>query len=164
MRRHEFAVMGAPVNLAARLMGSKVNKGILVDEAVREQAGNRFAFNNLPPVQAKGYDKPVPILEPSEVLAAQKKKKSSYQFVGRKEEKSSITSVAKTMLQDPLNSQSSMVFLMADSGMGKTALATSVVEDIRNLCHDESSKKVVSARSMSTETEQRIPLRYVSLM
>ena len=28
LRRHEFAVMGAPVNLAARLMGSKVNKGI----------------------------------------------------------------------------------------------------------------------------------------
>ena len=36
VRRHEFAVMGAPVNLAARLMGLKVNNGILVDEAVRE--------------------------------------------------------------------------------------------------------------------------------
>jgi hypothetical protein len=32
--RHEYAVLGSPVNLAARLMATKDNSGILVDEAV----------------------------------------------------------------------------------------------------------------------------------
>jgi hypothetical protein len=33
--RHEYAVLGSPVNLAARLMATKDNNGILVDEAVK---------------------------------------------------------------------------------------------------------------------------------
>jgi class 3 adenylate cyclase len=59
LRRHEFSVMGAPVNLAARLMESPLNKGILVDENVKNQATGKFAFRSLQPVKAKGYDKPV---------------------------------------------------------------------------------------------------------
>ena len=38
MDRHEYAVLGSPVNLAARLMASKQNPGILVDEAVMVRA------------------------------------------------------------------------------------------------------------------------------
>jgi chromosomal replication initiation ATPase DnaA len=159
VRRHEFAVMGAPVNLAARLMGSKVNRGILVDEAVREQAGNRFLFNSLPPVQAKGYDKPVPILEPMNAVSTNKKKKSSYPFVGRNEEKSSISSVAEVMLKDPMNSHSSVVFLIGESGTGKSALAAAVVDEIKHTKREEDPKIIASARSTSSETEQRIPLR-----
>jgi Adenylate and Guanylate cyclase catalytic domain len=33
--RHEYAILGSPVNLAARLMSTKDNNGILVDEAVK---------------------------------------------------------------------------------------------------------------------------------
>jgi class 3 adenylate cyclase len=33
--RHEYAVLGSPVNLAARLMATQENHGILVDEAVK---------------------------------------------------------------------------------------------------------------------------------
>lgn len=68
LRRHEFSVMGAPVNLAARLMESPLNKGILVDENVKNQATGKFAFRSLQPVKAKGYDKPVgklPKMSPS---------------------------------------------------------------------------------------------------
>jgi len=149
--------MGAPVNLAARLMSSKENKGILVDEAVRAQAGNRFAFKSLPPVQAKGYDKPVPILEPLHTVE-KRKKKSTVAFVGRQAEKLAITSIAQQILDAPLQSQSSMVFLMGELGMGKSALAISVMDSITILA--ESKKAIIAtARSSSTETEQRIPLR-----
>jgi chromosomal replication initiation ATPase DnaA len=141
------------------LMGSKVNRGILVDEAVREQAGNRFLFNSLPPVQAKGYDKPVPILEPMNAVSTNKKKKSSYPFVGRNEEKSSISSVAEVMLKDPMNSHSSVVFLIGESGTGKSALAAAVVDEIKHTKREEDPKIIASARSTSSETEQRIPLR-----
>jgi chromosomal replication initiation ATPase DnaA len=157
VRRHEFAVMGAPVNLAARLMSSKENNGILVDEAVRAQAGNRFAFRSLPPVKAKGYDKPVPILEPLNSVE-KRKKKSSVAFVGRNAEKFAITSIAERILETPFQAQSAMVFLMGELGMGKSALALSVMEDIKKLAEDKHSV-IATARSTSTETEQRIPLR-----
>jgi hypothetical protein len=70
LRRHEFACTGAAVscrvvhtrrrfnllssflqqvNLTARFMGSKVNQGILVDEAVSAQCrGGKFSFRSLP--------------------------------------------------------------------------------------------------------------------
>lgn len=162
VRRHEFAVMGAPVNLAARLMSSKVNRGILVDEAVREQADARYAFSSLPPVQAKGYDKPVPILEPVEAAAVSKKKKSSVPLIGRKLEKETIKNVATAIMSNSEFSQSTMVFLMGESGMGKTALAVSVADEIKASSEiSDMAKTVVCARSTSNETEQRIPLRYV---
>jgi len=150
--------MGAPVNLAARLMSSKVNNGILVDEAVQEQADARFAFNKLPPVQAKGYDKPVPILEPSEV-DTRKGRNKSVPFTGRKREKEVVMDIASDILQNP-SSQSTMIFVMGESGMGKSALAISLLDDIKKIqAEKESVINVASARSTSTETEQRIPLR-----
>jgi len=162
VRRHEFAVMGAPVNLAARLMSSKVNKGILVDEEVRVQADARYAFNSLPPVTAKGYDKPVAIVEPIENITGGRKRKTSVPFIGRTVEKDSIVSVASDMLNTSSEQQSTMLFLMGEAGMGKSALTKAVVEEIKKMTSKmpNSSKIAVAARSTSAETEQRIPLRY----
>ena len=148
--------MGAPVNLAARLMGSKVNRGILVDEAVREQAGNGFAFRSLPPVNAKGYDKPVAILEPLHAVNSNKKKKSTYPFVGRQQERTKLLSLASTVSNGDV--QRAMIFLMGESGMGKTALASVAIDQIKRKCSVE-SKLIISAKATSTETEQRNPLR-----
>lgn len=132
-----------------------------MDEAVQQQAGDRFPMNTLQPIQAKGYDKPVTIFEPLNSIPAYKKKKSAYPFIGRKEEKRAIMSVADYMLDNFSKSRSSMVFLQGESGMGKSALATSVVDEIKEShCTSKESKKIIiSARSTSNETEQRIPLR-----
>lgn len=162
VRRHEFAVMGAPVNLAARLMNSKVNTGILVDEAVRDQCIGRYAFKVLPPVNAKGYDKPVTIFEPVQVEAkASKKKKSTFPIIGRKAEKRTIMSVARGIMDEPMVSQSTMIFLTGESGMGKSALAVTILDELKKTFTD-GGEVVITARSTSTETEQRIPLRCVS--
>lgn len=161
VRRHEFAVMGAPVNLAARLMGSKVNKGIIVDEAISQQAGTRYSFVRMEPVQAKGYDKPVSIFEPLPSSMG-KKRKITYPFTGRSEEKKTISTVARSMMNDAENSKSAMVFLTGESGVGKSALAAAVVEDIRKENNVSEGKKVIlAAKSTSNETLQRIPLRWV---
>jgi len=143
-------------------MASKVNKGILVDEAVREQADARYVFTSLPPVEAKGYDHPVPILEPIEESSNTRKRKwSSLPFVGRNMEKETITDVAAAILANPDEAQTSMVFLMGESGMGKSALAISAVDDVRKKNAEDSDgcNTIVTARSTSTETQQRIPLR-----
>jgi len=159
VRRHEFACMGAPVNLAARLMGSKENQGILVDEAVGEQCREGYTFKRLPPVKAKGYAKPVPILEPiPESASKSKKKKSTVAFAGRKVEKRAILSVAHALLEEPEISQSSICFLSGESGSGKSRLAGNVIEELKKKSIEE-KKTIITARSSSTETEQRIPLR-----
>lgn len=140
-----------------------MNNGILVDEAVREQCRGRYAFKSLPPVKAKGYDRPVPILEPiADTGNAIKKKKSPITFIGRKVEKRAIMSVARGILEEPETSQSSMIFLTGESGIGKSALALNITEQMKKKSVDENNT-IVTARSTSTETEQRIPLRYALL-
>jgi chromosomal replication initiation ATPase DnaA len=141
-------------------MSSKVNKGILVDEAVQEQCRGRYTFKSLPPVKAKGYDKPVPILEPiAESEHNTRKKSSSIAFIGRKVEKRAILSVAQGILEEPEISQSSMIFLTGESGMGKSMLALNIMEEMKKKSVNENDDIIVTARSTSTETEQRIPLR-----
>lgn len=107
-------------------MGSKVNQGILVDEAVSAQCrGGRFSFKSLPPVKAKGYDKPVPILEPEilDVTTPKKVRQHFAAFVGRKMEKRAIHSIAQGIIEEPEVAQSTMVFLTGDSGFGKVRLS-----------------------------------------
>ncbi|KAL3918405.1 MAG: hypothetical protein SGILL_004251, partial [Bacillariaceae sp.] len=158
LRRHEFAVMGAPVNLAARLMDSALNESVLVDENVRNQARGKVAFRSLPPIKAKGYDKPVVILEPVHLLSTRPARKIiPTKFVGREDEKMAIVGFAHAILNDPLNPQASIVNIVGDSGIGKSALLASAMKDIKKACSAR-SKDLVVLRSTSTEDQQRIPL------
>jgi class 3 adenylate cyclase/tetratricopeptide (TPR) repeat protein len=154
--RHEFAVMGAGVNLAARLMYSPTNNGILVDEAVQAHADARFAFKSLPPVRAKGYDNPVIIFEPLHAVY-NKKRGNAHGHIGRRREVEELTDVAKNIMEDKLPSPTIMAFFLGESGMGKTALGHCVSDETKKYAK-EHSKRVIIARSTSTETEQRIPL------
>ena len=156
VHRHEFAVMGAPVNLAARLMYSKNNNGILVDEAVQAKADSRFAFKRLPPFEAKGYDKPVIIFEPLHAVY-NKKRGVTHGFIGRHRDVAELADVAKSIINDPEDSSTVMAFIIGEPGIGKTALGLRVCEEMKiyaTLHH----RKITFYRSTSTETEQRIPL------
>jgi hypothetical protein len=124
IRRHEFSVLGAPVNLAARLMESPMNKGLLVDEAVRSQAGARFEFCSLQPVEAKGYEKPVALFEPLHAISATRKRGSAMmKFTGRQEERNEILGIAREILNHPWSAQSSVINLLGESGIGKVCLS-----------------------------------------
>jgi len=63
VNRHEYSLLGPSVNLAARLMCSSENRGILVDDSVKQEAKDKFVFKSLPHVVAKGYVKPVPTFD-----------------------------------------------------------------------------------------------------
>lgn len=122
VRRHEFSVLGAPVNLAARLMASHMNNGILVNDEVRAQADDRFAFRSLQPVKTKGYAKPVPTLEPLHAIQQTRRRASNMvKFTGRQEEKSAILRFANEILDDPFGAQSSVIGLLGESGIGKVS-------------------------------------------
>eukprot|EP00980_Cylindrotheca_fusiformis_P021436 scaffold8301_cov184-Cylindrotheca_fusiformis.AAC.4 len=136
--RHEFSVLGAAVNLAARLMQSSMNNGILVDGEVGAQADATYAFRSLQPIKTKGYDKPVPTLEPLHAIQQGRRRGSSViAFTGRQEEKNEIIGFAKEILVDPVSAPSSVIGLIGESGIGKILLG-----GIRELCEFDGSIKV----------------------
>jgi class 3 adenylate cyclase/tetratricopeptide (TPR) repeat protein len=61
--RREYTMLGAPVNLAARLM-QEAGDGVLCDAATAEAARAALAFEALPPVRIKGRAGLVPLYRP----------------------------------------------------------------------------------------------------
>ena len=155
VKRHEYAVMGPSVNLAARLMCSARNPGILVSEAVRVKAGKMFAFNALPPVRAKGYALPVSIFEPLSSLERTWGRRTS-SFVGRVAELNEILFLAKET-KKPL-SLARVLFLAAESGTGKTTLVVQVMEHLRKAMH-KSRKQQRIAKHVCREGDVLVPFR-----
>lgn len=155
LERHEFAVLGPSVNLAARLMISKVNPGVLVDKNVRLLTSQLY-FKPLPAVNAKGYDEPVAIYEPIKHAVENPLGQMKRSFVGRTNEINQILQIAKeVMLDDPT---SKLFFITASSGSGKSALIIHATE----LVHDmfkKMNRRVIISRNVSNEGDSRIPFR-----
>lgn len=153
IRRHEYAVMGPSVNLAARLMSSPKNPGILVDNAVRTMADRSYAFNALPPVKAKGYSEPVPIFEPLSPLERSWGRVQP-NFVGRKTEIMSLMSSAREMALTQCPSK--MVYMAGESGMGKSTMVVHAIEHIRKLM-GASRRRVIVTKHVSKESDLLVP-------
>lgn len=64
-RRHEYTVMGQPVNLAARLAAAAADGAILLSPTTRRAVDRFVALRELPALALKGLDAP---LRPAEVL------------------------------------------------------------------------------------------------
>lgn len=152
--RHEYAVLGPSVNLAARLMANKANKGFLVDEAVKRKASGRD-FQGLEPVKAKGYSEPVPIYEPAlQHRSAWGSEQAD--FVGRIKELEKIRKVAKDVIDE--GSAAKMVLVSAEGGFGKTSLLTKATGKIQDLCVAISATHLILCHVCS-EADSFQPLR-----
>jgi class 3 adenylate cyclase len=153
LERHEFAVLGPSVNLAARLMASDKNPGILVDKTVRLLT-NKIFFKPLPAVTAKGYEEPVPIFEPlKQVVSPERAKKN---FCGRAGELKQIVRNAKEIIFH--NSISKLLLITAMSGSGKSSLMDQATELIRAMA-TEMHRRVIVTRNISNEGDTIIPFR-----
>lgn len=155
VKRHEYAVLGPSVNLAARLMASKSNPGILVDNNVRMLAHRSFGFNALPPVVAKGYAEPVPIFEPLSPLERSWGKLQP-NFVGRKSEILKMLGIARDMLLK--DSPARLVLVEAKSGMGKSTMVAHCIEHIRKLMGANKHRLIIT-KNVSKDSEAMIPFR-----
>jgi Adenylate and Guanylate cyclase catalytic domain len=153
VKRHEYAVLGPSVNLAARLMTSPMNPGILVDNRVRMMAHRSYGFNALPPVVAKGYAEPVPIFEP---LSPLERAWGTIQpnFVGRKEEILKIMGMARDMILN--ESPSRIVLVQSRSGMGKTTMVAHSIEHVRKLMGANKHRLVVT-KKVSRDSDALVP-------
>jgi len=153
IERHEFAVLGPSVNLAARLMASEGNPGILVDKNVRLLSSQVF-FKPLPAVKAKGYDEPVPIFEPKKHVADNEWGQAKRNFIGRENEIKSILCTAKdVMFHGPI---SKLFFMSALSGSGKSTLMVQTTALVRAMAK-KLQKRVIITRNISNEGDTRIP-------
>jgi len=127
--RHEYAAIGPSVNLAARLMASTVNPGILVDDKVRSLAGREYTFAVLPSVHAKGYTYPIPIFEPLDAITRGLARVPS-NFTGREKELIILGKLGEELWNAP-NVKSKIVFLSGQNGTGKTTLVFRAIDQIR---------------------------------
>ena len=67
--RLEYTVLGARVNLAARLCAQAGPMEVLVDDATRAQLGDALGADPLPPLQLKGFSAPVAAWRVTDVRA-----------------------------------------------------------------------------------------------
>jgi class 3 adenylate cyclase len=151
--RHEYAVLGPSVNLAARLMASPANPGILVDDAVRMMADTSYGFNALPPVKAKGYLDRVPIFEPLSPLH-RRWGRLQRNFVGRRKEIMALKSAARALSHACMPSK--FVFISGESGMGKTTVVVHSIDQIRQMMV-LAKKPLIVTKHVSKESDALVP-------
>ena len=135
-------------------MANKANKGFLVDEEVRRKASNR-GFEGLAPVKAKGYKNLVPIFEP-----VQQHRNSwgsqGADFVGRTAEIEQILKLCEDVID--ASTSTSLVWVSAESGYGKSALLARATEKVQDLCSSKSATHVIHCHVCS-DADSFQPLR-----
>ena len=154
VQRHEYAVLGSSVNLAARLMASKENPGILVDDKVRLEAGSSFVFNALGSVKARGYDEPVQIFEPVG-LSERKWKKVDPYFAERDVELKKILSTGKDILLH--DNQPSFFLLCGEELSGKSSLLAKSAESLRIIA-SHCDRPTIFLKYVNNDTDSEVPL------
>ena len=156
--RHEYAVLGPSVNLAARLMASKNNPGVMVDDEVRKMAKG-MNFISFPPVKAKGYARLVNVYKP---LTAKEARwgRVNPKFVGRKKEIDVIYKLAFSTTKKECPSK--IVFVWGESGSGKSAFVVQAISNARKMFMMK-KKSAVITRNISSEIDSLVPFRYVIL-
>ncbi|CAB9519698.1 cyclase type 10 [Seminavis robusta] len=159
LTRHEYAVLGPSVNLAARLMGNKQNPGTLVDRGFKVKAGPNHPFRSLPAIEAKGYDRPVRIFEPANAGQKVWVDIKEDQLVGRSAETFKLLCLAKDILKAGNSkrksclsrSSSKMVFVSGQYGVGKSSLMSQSTRQIEHLCRKRSAQYHVTRHVFSDE-------------
>ncbi|MFP2925643.1 AAA family ATPase [Pyxidicoccus sp. 3LG] len=123
--RHEYALMGRTVNLAARLM-QDARDDILFDEATAQAVGERLWAERLPPVKVKGVAEPVLRFRPGSFDEARVHRAASA-LVGRAEERAVLDSGVEHFSLD----QGGTIIVEGEAGMGKSSLLTYLAERAR---------------------------------
>jgi class 3 adenylate cyclase len=124
-QRCEFGLIGDSVNLAARLMEAGHGR-VLCDAATRLGARRHVFFEALAPMALKGRTGPVASYQP--VRARAKSARGQRDLVGRVAERQALASA----LRDVENGKSSVVVLDGEPGIGKSRLATDLLERARS--------------------------------
>ncbi|MCO4768970.1 MAG: AAA family ATPase [Deltaproteobacteria bacterium] len=125
-RRREYTMIGAVVNLAARLMSS-THEGIVCDAATAEAGGDGVVFAPLGEIGVKGLEGGVPVFRPLIEIREPGLTTDSYRtlpLVGRDKERALLGA----HLDTALSGTTVAVALRGPTGIGKTRLMLHVHE------------------------------------
>ena len=117
---------GDIVNTASRLQNAAPTGGVIVDAETRRLTRHAFAYEELPPVVAKGKREPVPAWLVGKPVAGARPI-SHTPLVGRDQELSLIRSAWQRAVR---SSRPHLVTVLGPAGIGKTRLAREVAEDV----------------------------------
>lgn len=120
--RREYTMIGASVNLAARLMAHAYD-AIYCDLLTYESAHSRVDFDALPPVTVKGRTDTVPVYIPVREKRRPLYLKSQDDSIGRDRERGILSKA----VQELLRGVSAAILLEGEAGAGKSHL----VDDLR---------------------------------
>ncbi len=127
--RRTYCCLGDTVNLAARLMSAAPAGAVLVDEAVKQAAGEDFAMQRLQPLALKGKQAPATVYQVLE-LRQQGARLHTHQelpMFGRRAELAEIVDC----LPDIGTQHGHVVAVTAEAGMGKSRLLVEAVRAAR---------------------------------
>ena len=128
--RHDYSVMGNPVNMAARLMVEAKPGQVLVSRSAADLAQGRIRFHDLGAIPVKGRATPLPVAEAVLVEAAGRHVSDQFEqpMVGRDEELTQLL----TLLDEIEAGESRVVILEAAAGLGKSRLVAEWAGHIRH--------------------------------
>lgn len=153
LMRHEYAVLGPSVNLAARLMDSLKGPGMRVDNAIRLLTYKSYDFGALSPVGAKGYAEPVAIFEPRSPLQKNWGRRKP-NFVGRRQELQTMAKIASDIAMSSGHTSARLVLITGPSGMGKSTLVVHLLGRIQRSL--EVKKKRISILKYVSKDSDRL--------
>jgi class 3 adenylate cyclase/tetratricopeptide (TPR) repeat protein len=131
-RRREYTMLGAVVNLAARLM-QEAGDGVLCDAATAEAARSALTFETLAPVRVKGRAGPVPVYRPGRPGRAAGRGPEPVArnpLVGREEEWERLEEALRRLTADGDDGPGvvQVLVLEGDAGAGKSRLVAELVD------------------------------------
>jgi adenylate cyclase len=135
--RSEYTVMGDVVNVAARIMACAEPGGVLVGDATRRLAEDRFEFRPLPSVEVKGKSDPLIVFELVSELAEPMASVSGWHapMIGRDDELAQLqTSFARSARGRP-----QVVSIIGEAGLGKTRLAAEHLKQLEEQTNQSDS-------------------------
>jgi class 3 adenylate cyclase/tetratricopeptide (TPR) repeat protein len=124
--RREYTVMGDPVNTAARLASAAPPGSVWVGEETYRATHRVVRYHSLPPVAAKGKEKPVPVWEALDVAPVPEARPlGTAPLVGRDEELALLAGIWTRVLQEK---QPHLVTVLGEPGIGKSRLVAEFEE------------------------------------
>jgi adenylate cyclase len=131
LERRTYGSLGDEVNMAARLMQHAPPGQALVSLAARWPAGERFAWEQLPPLRVKGKARPVSVarLIGQEELRGLRLHEPRYglPMVGRAAE----LAAAVALLERAAGGAGQILALAAEAGLGKSRLVAAILAEAR---------------------------------
>jgi class 3 adenylate cyclase/tetratricopeptide (TPR) repeat protein len=131
-RRREYTMLGAVVNLAARLM-QEAGEGVLCDAATAEAARSTLDFESLAPVRVKGRADPVPVFRPDRPASRAGRRPepaSPTPLVGRRDEQARLAGALRRLMAEDADrpDRALVLVLEGEAGAGKSRLVAELRE------------------------------------